>query len=102
MLNVWRVVVDGNVSQQRTVEENFALRFLATKRHLVQNNSESAYFDFEFILPTSNVCERLFSVACYALGDRRGSILHANFESQLFMYANSRFWGVQEVVIIET
>jgi len=31
----------------------------------------AAYLDLRFLCPTSNMCERLFSIAGYAMNDRR-------------------------------
>ena len=53
--------------------------------------------DLRFIRPTSNMCERLFSVAVYALNDRRKSVLPVNFERQLFLHADSHLWGISDV-----
>ncbi len=53
--------------------------------------------DLRFLLPTSNACERLFSRAGYVLGDRRQSIHPANFEQQMFLFANSHLWGIEDV-----
>ena len=55
------------------------------------------YLDLRFIVPTSNLCERFFSVAGYALDDRRKRLLPSNLESQLFLNQNARLWGVEEV-----
>ncbi len=33
--------------------------------------NENKYMDYRFIMPTSNICERLFSVVGHALTDRR-------------------------------
>ena len=53
--------------------------------------------DLNFVLPTSNSCERLFSRAGYVLGDRRQSINPANLEQQLFLFANSQLWDIEDV-----
>ncbi len=42
------------------------------------------YIDTRFLLPTSNICERLFSVAGHALGDRRKPITPLHLEEQMF------------------
>ncbi len=46
------------------------------------------------------MCERFFSKAGYALTDKRSSLSPANFEQQLFLYVNSRFWSIREVEAI--
>lgn len=44
-----------------------------------------------FIVPTSNICERLFYVAEYSLSDHRKSMLPTKMEMQLFLSINARF-----------
>lgn len=75
---------------------SFAQRLLK-KRRVDNQKSSDGYVDMRFILPTSNLCERLFSIAGYAMSDRRKNMLPANFESQLFLHINARLWGIQEV-----
>ena len=58
------------------------------------------YMDLRFIALMSNICERLFSVAGYALSDRRQGINPSNFEKQLFLHANSHLWGLDELKVI--
>lgn len=53
--------------------------------------------DTRFILSTSNLCERLFSLACYTLNDRRRQALPAHIESQLFLHFNQDYWGIRDV-----
>lgn len=71
-----------------------------------ESNSFSGkkYQDLRFLIPTSNVCERLFSKAGYTLGDRRMSLLPANLESQLFLHLNKDLWSVSDLneLTIET
>ena len=54
------------------------------------------YMDTRFLLPTSNLCEHLFSVAGYALGERRGRILPSKFEEQIFLHMNNPLWGIED------
>ncbi len=55
------------------------------------------YMDLRFVTPTSNMCERLFSISGYALDNRRRGIIPANFEKQMFLHANSHVWGIDGV-----
>ena len=48
----------------------------------------------EWLNPTSNVVERLFSWAKMVLSDHRMSMLPINFEETLFLYINERFWDI--------
>lgn len=58
---------------------------------------DSLYMDTRFLLPTSNMCERFFSIAGYALSNRRKGLLPSNFEAQLFLCVNRDFWGIEDV-----
>lgn len=77
-------------------EENSSLT-LAQKALKKRRISNSTYTDLRYILPTSNICERLFSTAGYALNDRRRGVLPVNFERQIFLHANSHLWGISDV-----
>lgn len=59
--------------------------------------SPSAYFDTRCLMPTSNPCKRLFSIAGYALTNRDKGIILANLESQLFLLMNRTVWGAGDV-----
>ena len=48
-------------------------------------------------MATSNICERLFSIAGYAVGERRNAILPQNLEIQLFLFSNVEYWGINEI-----
>lgn len=67
------------------------------KRKVTAGDSFKSYMDTRFILPTSNMVESFFSRAGYALSDHRRSLLPVNLESQMFLFTNSRFWGVGDV-----
>ncbi len=56
--------------------------------------------DLRFIVPASNMCERLFSTAGFALTTRRRSTIPASFEKQMFLHANSQLWGVEDANMI--
>ena len=53
--------------------------------------------DPRFILPTTNTCERLLSVAGNALSDRRQEIHPANFEKQMFLKVNDELWKIEYI-----
>ena len=60
-------------------------------------SSGNNFLDTRFILPTSNICERLFSKAGFALSDRRKSIHPAALEEQMFLHINSSLWNIDDV-----
>ena len=55
------------------------------------------YESCKFILPTSDLVERFFSSAGYALSDLRNRLLPSNLELQLFLKVNKRFWDKKTV-----
>ena len=75
---------------------SFAQRVLK-RRKMSSNAMSKKYLDTRFLVPTSNVCERLFSQVGYVLTDRRKAINPANLESQIYLHANRDLWGSQEV-----
>lgn len=88
------VVIENEEVQNESL--SFADRLL--KRHRFSTvPKKSKYIDLRFILATSNICERLFSLAGYAMGSRRMGVLPTNIESQLFLNVNSMLWGIQDV-----
>lgn len=60
------------------VNEKFAMQELKRRRHERLVQTRSNYLDLRFILPTSNFCEHLFSLAGYAVSDRRMALLPSN------------------------
>lgn len=54
---------------------------------------EVVYVDLSLLLPTTNICERLFSKVGYALADRRKGLLSSNFESHMFFCTSTKSFG---------
>ena len=55
------------------------------------------YIDPSFILGTSDIVERFFSLCKYVLTDQRASMTAENFETIVFLKANRDLWGLPEV-----
>ena len=53
--------------------------------------------DSRFLLPTSNMVERFFSLAGFTFIDNRQRLTLANFEMQLFLKLNRKFWDEEHV-----
>lgn len=86
------------VAEVEARESGASLVERATKKLRVETvGSRTGYMDTSFLVPTSNMCERLFSKAGYALADRRHSMLPGNFEAQLVLNANDDLWGIEDV-----
>ena len=88
--------------ENKTEQENFddGLSFAegALKRQKCAHYVPSEDFiDRKFLLPTSNICKRLFSRVGYAFSQRGKGLCPANLESQLFLHLNNDFWDNSDV-----
>ena len=63
------------------------------KRSKVQASSN--YIDLQFVRPTSNICERFFSISKLALPDYGKRLLPSSLEMQLFLKVNRHLWDIQ-------
>jgi hypothetical protein len=77
---------EGGVDEMQLILQN-------VKRARVEHSSR--YIDCRFIRPTSNMCERLFSLSKLTLTDNRKRLLPENAEMQLFLKLNSHLWDVE-------
>lgn len=59
--------------------------------------AKSEYMDTRYLVLTSNVCERMFSIANHTLTNQRRGILLVNFECQIFLYMNLKFMGIDDI-----
>ena len=76
------------------VESDFAEEILQKRQ---KKGDESKYLNCRFLFPTSNILERFFSAAGYALNDLRQNITPEHLEQQLFLRANKKYWTVKTV-----
>ncbi|KAH9123596.1 hypothetical protein AeMF1_005451 [Aphanomyces euteiches] len=81
-------------------EMNFAEQLLSAKRRKM-NSVTSKYVNLCFVLPTSNIVERLFSVAKGILTDYRKHMSPMNFEMIIFLRANSGYWTLNTLSAYE-
>lgn len=91
--------VENSEIQQVTNNSDFASRILAQKRIKLdfEQKNNSAYLDFNFEAPTSNVCERLFSTAGLIFSESRRRLTEEHLESILFIKANRNYWTIKDV-----
>ena len=61
----------------------------------------AGYEDVRYIFPSSNICERLFSSAGIAMDSRRQRLLPSNLESQMFLFAYSSCWNIDDIALIQ-
>lgn len=87
------------IENTATTPENQTLT-LAEKAlhcHMMENYGGAEYNDTRFILPTTNLIERLFSNTRRAYTDYRRNISPTHFESQMFLYCNRDHWTIADV-----
>jgi hypothetical protein len=73
---------DGsNTDNAETISELHAVIRRIKKRKIVQQSEK--YLDLRFIRPTSNICERQFSISGLAYTKNRQGLLPVNLEMQL-------------------
>ena len=58
---------------------------------------ESKYRKLDYILPTSNIVERLFSRAKIIMADRRKSMTPYHLELLLFLRMNKDLWSAGDI-----
>ncbi|KAG7341354.1 hypothetical protein IV203_023305 [Nitzschia inconspicua] len=95
---------ETRTGEERDADAGLSLAEKALKRRRLVSTttSKSAFMDLHFIVPTSNMCERLFSEAGYGLNSRRMRTLQSNFETQMFLRTNKTFWGMADINRIVT
>lgn len=62
---------------------------LLKRRRLSSKTGSMRYMDLRFLLLTSIMCERLFSIAKFSMGRHRAGSLSSNIECQLFLNINA-------------
>ncbi len=72
----------------------------ALKKRRINRETDENYLDTNFILPKSNVWERLFSIVGHAVPDRRKLALPNNIEMQVFLHMNSDLWSISNISAI--
>ena len=87
------IVVQPSTVTAATKVATLADELLTPKRQCLEKNT-SNYIDLKFVLPTSNIVERLFSMAKFILTDSRKHMHPSNFEKIIFLRVNSSYWGV--------
>eukprot|EP00171_Calliarthron_tuberculosum_P021824 IDg21824t1 len=86
--------ISGSSGRNASIGLSFAEKCL---QDAIGDSNPENFLDVRFIVPTSNICERLFSTAGNTLRDRRKSISPMNLEIQLFLHINSDLWGISDV-----
>lgn len=87
VLHYLKIISTVSVPSDDEKEKPISLAEIALKRHLLNSTAApSEYMDLRFLLPTSNIFERLFSKSGFVLNDLRKGILPCQIESQMFLH----------------
>ena len=76
---------------------SFAERILKKQKMEVHAASNSEYIDLRFLIPSSNICERIFCKAGFSFSERRMAIVPLPAESQIFLHLNMDLWNIDTV-----
>ena len=97
-----RVVRKVLLSEQEVTDDNDEICLSFAERLLKRRKKEDLggfriYKNTNYLLPTSNICDRIFSSAGYLLNDRRRALTLANLESQFFLHINQDLWSASDI-----
>ena len=67
-----------------------------------KNDPKSDYVNLDFINPTSNICERLFSQSKLTYSSQRKAMLSSTLENTLFLRSNQELWSGRTVMDCHT
>ena len=87
---------DSSIENDGAELSPFQEKLWQLKKRKVNSSSDQSekYLDLRFLRPTSNICERMFSVAGFAFTKNRQGLIPTNLEMQLFLKANSKWWDI--------
>ena len=72
---------------------SFAESLIKSNQVAVTVQEPSKYIDLKWIIGTSNMVERLFSLAKQFLTYDRASMTPEHLEMQLYLFVNKRYWS---------
>lgn len=88
-------LVDGHVLDLDP--KGYAAKVIQDKRQRLCEPVDNPYMDLRFILPTSNIVERVFSKAKLVYSDRRQRLMPVTFEAIMFLAVNRHLWDASMV-----
>ena len=96
-VSCFKVETSMSTEYNDNIDNQESITSRARKKRKLASSSRTRYMSLGFVLPTTKIYERLFSVAGFALSDRRQGILPANFEKQMYLTENSDLWAIDAV-----
>jgi hypothetical protein len=100
--SVEKLLLPMSHQQEEDIEDgkmSFAERALKSQRK-VENKSNTRYIDTQFVLPTSNIAERLFSMAKRVFNPHRRSLHPRTLEALLFLNQSRSLWSLPLVTMV--
>eukprot|EP00475_Leptophrys_vorax_P022829 TRINITY_DN3105_c0_g1_i5.p1 TRINITY_DN3105_c0_g1~~TRINITY_DN3105_c0_g1_i5.p1 ORF type:complete len:360 (-),score=104.60 TRINITY_DN3105_c0_g1_i5:462-1541(-) len=93
------------VEPELKAEEDSGLSFserarLKKLKKIEENSPSSGYMNMKIVIPTSNVCERLFSIVGHVYNDRRKAMTPRHLEMLVYLKTNREFWSVEDIQAI--
>lgn len=88
---------EKNIREESIIMKRSIADTVLSKKEMCNNNLNSIYINLDWIVPTSNICERLFSIAGLVLNDRRMSMNDENFETAIFLRNNKCLWSISTI-----
>ena len=77
--------------------KSYAVKVIKNKRQCFSEPVDNPYMDLRFILPTSNIVERVFSKAKLVYSDRHQRLMPVTFEAIMFLAVNRHLWDASMV-----
>lgn len=79
----------------------WAKEFLLEDEEEDNEKKGSRYIDCRFVLQSSLICDRFFSLTEYSINDRLKGTQPQEIERHLFLNMNSRFWDMNDVRVMQ-
>jgi hypothetical protein len=101
LVSEFKIESSARVDVESESQFDFATEILLARK---KPKVADQYVNLDWIPPTSNVVERLFSLTRLTFTDYRKATLPENLECTLFLKVNSSFWGIETVgkIVSET
>jgi hypothetical protein len=94
-------IAEGSSCKQDHDGDELSFAERALKRQRVQGITEgSKYINMRFLLPTSCVVERLFSLAKRVFSPHRRRLSTKTLEALLFLNQNRQLWNLSTVALV--
>lgn len=98
--DVWPLLIERAVEVEADIPSDGSVQRALKCLYTTTTTKRSDYMDTGYLISRFNCCKRLFSVTGHALSNCRRRILPITFESQMFLYMDGRYSGIDDVKMI--